>query len=365
MGRQRYASRSVQQADPNSTDRDGAGWLPAAIAFGCAATGLLLVATAPFPLPIVLFTATCAVAVVAVGYAARPEQRDWKRFALPLGAGTTFAAGVAVAGLFDGRSLFSSSFPRTLVAAAYLLFGLALLTPSLGNRSPLRCLSGMSGSLGGITALLLLAAQFTRLDALRILEPSSLLRWALGLLVLTAGSLVFATVRADRSQQQSPLRWVPWTALGVGLLLTTVSFIVLEYWQTTVLQTETRTEAVAAANHAATLLDGRIQRMMPDRVLRLSIDDQSVPGLLWYGQLPPLDARPLFVAPEWRTREGEIRRLIQTAAHLGPDIASPALARLDGPDGRPSCSSPGTTVIRPSARSSIQQPSSHRRSRQP
>lgn len=335
MVTQRDERHASEQKGRSGIHREEAGWLAAAIAFGWAAVGLLLVETSPFPVPIIVFAGMCTVTAAALGYAARPENQVWQRFILPFGSGSALVVAVAAMGLSDRLSLRSLPLPHILVSLAHCLIGIALLAPSLGNRSQLRCLSAVSGTLAGTIGIALLAAQLASLDPLRMPDRSFTLLAALGLLVLTAALTVAATVRIDRRQQRSSLRWVPWAALGVGVLLTALSVVVLEHWQATVLETQTRTEAVAAANHAATLLDNRLQRLEPERVLRLGVDDQSVPGLLWYGQLPPFTTSPLFVAPEWRTREEELRRLVQSRAPLDPALDSPALLSLPGPDGRP------------------------------
>lgn len=323
-----------EQNDSSSVYRDGAGWLAAAIASGWATTLLLLIDITPLP-ALFLTINTCVATGTALGYAIWPHKEFWQRFVLPIGSGSALSAAVVTTGLLDNLPLEALALPRMLLSGALLLIALTLLAPSLGSRAQLACLSAVSGTLGGTIGLLLLTAQSTSLNALRFPDRSFLLLALLGLFVLTGALTVAATVRIDRMRQRSPLRWAPWAALGVGLLLTTVSVSVLEHWQTTVLQTQTRTEAVAAANHAATLLDNRLQRLDPERVLRLGIDEQSVPGLLWYGPRAPFATRPLFVAPEWRTREEELRRLVQSRAPLDPALDSPALLSLPGPDGRP------------------------------
>ncbi|MCX7622487.1 MAG: diguanylate cyclase [Thermomicrobium sp.] len=314
-----------------SPPRTHARWLAVTIALGSALVVLAALALLPLGSDLVLLGGASLLAALALLRVLTPPAAVWKCVAVPLAAGIVLAP---AANLLADAPLAEPEPPRLLLVVTLLLTATALLAPFLGHRPQLVCLSGASGSIAGVSGLALAIGWGFDLADLRPPVLGAAGFAAIALLGLTNLLVVLEAIRLDRAHRRSPLRWAPWAALGTGLLLTALSAGVLAQWQANVLRAQTRTEAIAAASHAGTILNNRLARLAPERVPVVGVNDETVPGLLWYGQRTATGWQTLFVAQAWEERTPELQDSVSTL-RLGPHLASPALLRVAGPDQRP------------------------------
>ncbi len=251
------------------------------------------------------------------------------------------AAGIALAlassflERVTARDWSNVSMPYLVATTALVLTAAAFTGLSFGRNARLACITGVSSTIAAAANATLTVAYGTGSDLLE--TPRSVPASALVFGALTGTNLLLflAAIRRDRREQRSPLRWSVWAALALGIFFSTVAYAALERWQQRILVTQTLTEATAAADHLATLLDNRLRRLSPERVARSGVDEAIVPGLLWYGRWTSGSWRDVYVAVEHDTRAEELRTAAVSALSVDRSLPSPILLRRMGSDGQP------------------------------
>lgn len=282
-------------------------------------------------LSIVVLSILVIVGAALLGTLSAPP-KSWHRYALLTASGSAFGLALATGSLTRNAPGVQTNHDLIPVASLALT-GLGLLTLAFGKHARLVCISAVASTLAATLHLLALFAPFTRIDPLLALRGNTFT--AIPAFLAVANLLtILAGVRYDRAAGRPSFRWAPWGALAAGLVLTAIMTLALQRWQQNALLAQTRSEAIAAANHIGTLLDNRLQRLHPSRVERAGVDDQSVPGLIWYGRRNPSGTTTQFIAEVWKVREDELITTVTTAAPRIPP-SSVMLRRAELPGGQP------------------------------
>lgn len=252
----------------------------------------------------------------------------WHRYALLTASGS--AVGLAIATGIVSRRVSSVITDHDLIAVASLtLTGLALLALVFGKHGTWVSISAVAATLAAALHLFTLFTSFTRSDLVmrgNTTSPILALFTVANLLTILAG------LRYDRAAGRSLFRWAPWAALAAGLALTILTTVTLQRWQEKTLLAQTQSEAIAAANDIRTLLENQLHQLDPSRTQQVSIDDQRLPGLLWYGRRNPSGMVTHFIAHDWTTRQGDLLALVTGVPHSAP--GSVVLRRAELPGGR-------------------------------